>query len=371
MLLFSAADCRYDRCSSHPSNESDDGTMDSQPLPEPRTVNSPAAFRDCIARGEEPAVLRGAAARWAAVRASSDAGEGIAAYLRRRDTGVPVYAIVGRPDIDGGFGYDSDVRSVNYDARQTPLSAVLDRLPEAARGGFAVAVQAAPASRILRDWDGENATDLVPKTARPRLWMSMASRVAPHSDVHDNVAVVVAGRRRFTLYPPEQIANLYLGPLLSSPGGVPTSSVNIRKPDAGKHPRYAKAAASATRCTLDPGDAIFIPSLWWHAVESLAALNVLVNYWFSGDEERALPLSDTLSHAMLAISHLPRTQRARWKRYFDHLVFRLDEDPAQHLSDDLEDLLSTPSAAQRETIMRRIVSNLDAQIGSRDGHDDQ
>jgi hypothetical protein len=70
---------------------------------------------------------------------------------------------------------------------------------------------------------------------------------------------------------------------------------------------------------------------------------------------------------MLAISHLPRAQRARWKRYFDHLVFRLDEDPAEHLSADLEDLLSSPSAAQRETVLRRIASNLGAQCRSDDG----
>ena len=156
--------------------------------------------------------------------------------------------------------------------------------------------------------------------------------------------------------------------MLSSPGGVPTSSVNIREPDASRHPRYAEAAASAKQATLKPGDAIYIPSLWWHAVESLDTLNLLANYWFSRDEARALSLSDCLSHAMLAISHLPRAQRARWKRYFDHLVFRLDEDPAAHLPGDLEDLLSTPGFDQRETIIRRIVTNLGAHLPSDAGN---
>ena len=32
---------------------------------------------------------------------------------------------------------------------------------------------------------------------------------------------------------------------------------------------------------LQPGDAIFIPSLWWHQVESLSAVNGLVNYWWT------------------------------------------------------------------------------------------
>ena len=29
-----------------------------------------------------------------------------------------------------------------------------------------------------------------------------------------------------------------------------------------------------------PGDAIYIPPLWWHHVESLGQFNVLVNYWY-------------------------------------------------------------------------------------------
>ena len=149
--------------------------MVSETLPALPEAPGAAAFRDRVAAGEEPVVLRGAAAHWAAVQASGDGGEGVAAYLKRRDTGVPVFAIVGQPDIDGNFGFRKDGRAVNYDARQTPLSTVIDRVPEAERGGFAVAVQAAPASGILRDWNRENALDLVPESAQARLWLSTTS----------------------------------------------------------------------------------------------------------------------------------------------------------------------------------------------------
>ena len=42
--------------------------------------------------------------------------------------------------------------------------------------------------------------------------------------------------------------------------GQLVSMVDIRDPD------------------LEPGDAIFIPSLWWHCVEAYAPVNILVNF---------------------------------------------------------------------------------------------
>ncbi|MEM9758009.1 MAG: cupin-like domain-containing protein [Pseudomonadota bacterium] len=327
---------------------------------QPATVelDSLEALREHIAEGEHPALLRGAARQWAAVNAAGSGDETLMEYLRARDTGEPVYAILGRPEIHGSFGFQRDARSVNYAARQSPLSDVLARFPEAAQGNFAIAVQAAPVRQVFRDWDVENPCLWLPESVPPTMWVSMASCVAPHSDVHDNVAVVVAGSRRFTLYAPEEIDNLYLGPLLSSPGGVPTSSVDIREPDLERHPRYADAAARAMRVTLNPGDALYIPALWWHAVESLETFNVLVNYWFGDSEENALSMPDTLAHAILAISAMPRAKRQRWHTYFEHLVFRLGEDPADHLPRDLDDLLTKTNPEQTAGLLRRIAVGL-------------
>jgi hypothetical protein len=323
-------------------------------------VDTSSAFEAGIAEGSTPVVLRGAARDWSCVRAATAGRDTLLAWLRDRDRGQAVYAILGRPEIEGRFGFDSDTRQVNYAARQSPLSSVLDRLGDAEAGGFAIAIQAAPAREVLHHWDEENPNPWLPPAAEPTFWISMASRVAPHSDVHDNVAVVVGGRRRFTLFPPEQIANLYLGPLLASPGGVPTSSVNIWNPDLEKHPRYATAAKSATVSTLHPGDAIYIPALWWHAVESLEALNMLVNFWFGEEKQLPVSLPDTLTHAILAFSALPEHKRQRWQQYFRHLVFRLDDDPAKHLPEDLEDLLtglgSEKEAALLDSIGKRMLS---------------
>jgi len=323
-----------------------------------RELTSAKSFEKHVEEGAEPAVLRGAASEWSAVRAARKGSAAFSDYLRARDTGHPVYAILGQPAIRGRFGFDADTRGVNYAARQTPLGQVLARFNDAAAGGYAIAVQAAPVRQVLRNWDAENANPWLPATVEPTMWVSMASKVAPHSDIHDNIAVVVAGSRRFTVYPPEQIANLYLGPLLSSPGGVPTSAVDIWNPDLDRYPGYAQAAESARASTLYPGDIIFIPALWWHAVESLEALNVLVNFWFGEEGQQHVSLPDAMSHAMLAFSQLPAQKRERWRQYFEHLVFRSDGDPAAHLPDDVDDLLSAPTDEQAAHTRERIARQL-------------
>ncbi|AGH44341.1 cupin-like domain-containing protein [Paraglaciecola psychrophila] len=84
--------------------------------------------------------------------------------------------------------------------------------------------------------------------------------VAPHFDEASNIAVVAAGKRRFTFFPPEQIKNLYIGPLDFTPSGQPISLVNLRDPDLKRFPRYEEAYKNAMSVELNPGDAIYIPS---------------------------------------------------------------------------------------------------------------
>src|SRR5206468_367295 len=82
--------------------------------------------------------------------------------------------------------------------------------------------------------------------------------------------------RRFTLFPPEQLQNLYVGPLDFNPAGQAISLVDHAAPDLERFPRYAEALQHAQVAELEAGDAIFIPSMWWHAVEALAPFNALV-----------------------------------------------------------------------------------------------
>ena len=127
---------------------------------------------------------------------------------------------------------------------------------------------------------------LVPASAEPRLWIGNAAKIAPHNDPVENVAVVAAGRRRFTIFPPEAEPLLYMGPAHPTPAGTPVSMVHVTVPDLQRFPLYAKALESAEEAELSPGDAILIPRDWFHHVEALMRFNVLVNYWWDATSGR-------------------------------------------------------------------------------------
>ncbi len=113
-----------------------------------------------------------------------------------------------------------------------------------------------------------------------------------------------------------------------------------------------------SEATLDPGDAIFIPTPWWHAVESLDKINVLVNYWWGGLAEGALSPNHSLLHAMLTISKLSPAQRQSWRHFFDYFVFQTHGDPAAHLPSDLNDIVTSLSPEQRASVYKLLRDRL-------------
>lgn len=97
---------------------------------------------------------------------------------------------------------------------------------------------------------------------------------------------------------------------------------------------------------LEPGDVLYIPSLWWHQVDALDPFNVLINYWW----DRTVPNSgspfEALVHGLLTIRQLPLEKRRAWQAYFDHYLFSADN-PAEHLPPERRHALSemTPEVA--------------------------
>lgn len=318
---------------------------------------TPAQFRDELLPAYRPAILRGFAAGWPAVAAGRAGPDATAAYLKAHDAGAPVQAFVGPPEIGGKFFYAPEGRALNFARREARVSQVVDEvLANAGRADApSVYVGSTPAPQALPGFAEANANPVLGPSVVPRVWIGGETVVATHYDLSDNIAVCVAGRRRFTLIPPEQISNLYVGPLDFTPAGQPVSMVDLEAPDLERYPWFADALESAMVAELEPGDALYIPALWWHHVRSIGPLNVLVNYWWNDMPAAAGSPFEVLIHAMMSVRHLPAPQRAAWKAVFDHYVFG-DGDPGAHLSSDMKGVLG-PLSPQLTRNVRAFVGH--------------
>jgi hypothetical protein len=289
-------------------------------------------FENEIFPANRPAVLKGLLRNWPVVQSGRQSPASVANYLKQFDIGGTVNSFVGRPEINGRFFYSDDFQGFNFDSIDVSISTALDTLVSLAdaREPPAIALQAIEVSKMMPSFLRDNAMPLLDGNIAPRIWISSRSMVAAHFDVRHNIACVVSGSRKFTLFPPDQIRNLYIGPLLTTPGGPPISVVDLRNPDHETFPRFARALESGQEAILEPGDAVFIPILWWHGVESLDALNILVNYWWNDAlSERHDPML-SLVHTMALMSGLPAVQRDAWRELFDCLAFQRDGEPGAH-----------------------------------------
>jgi hypothetical protein len=306
----------------------------------------------------EPLVLRGLVSSWPVVQAAD-----LLAYLRGHDAGTAVNVWIGPPEIEGRFHYNDDLSGFNFSRQQLPLAAVLEALarhrddaqPPAIYFGATAIDSALPGLRAENDLPPAIVQAWGPLAS---LWLGNRSRIAAHQDLPDNLACVVAGRRRFTLFPPGQVRNLYIGPLEHTPAGQPVSLVDFKRPDLQRFPKFALAMEQAQVAELGPGDAIFIPSLWWHHVEALAPVNALVNHWWRRTPMHMDSPMGALLHTLMTVRDLPREQRDAWRALFDHYVFEADDDTAAHIPPAARDLLAplddTATRALRARLIRRL-----------------
>ena len=335
-------------------------------LPAPRPIEEidgidQARFREEIRPAGRPVVLRGLASDWPAVRAARESDEALVAYMNGFATGRPVAAIVGPPEIGGRFYYSEDMRGLNFQRGTSTLGALLEGLLKnrGTERPHAVAIQSEIIPQLMPGFERANAIDLVGAEVAPRAWIGNRIRVAPHYDLMENIGIVVAGRRRFTVFPPDQLPNLYPGPFELTPAGTPISLVDLEAPDLERFPRFAEAAAHAQTATLEPGDAVYLPFHWWHAVDSLAPFNLFVNYWWNEAMPGLGGGYDALLHAIYSLRHLPPEQRAVWKMVFDHYVFVGEEDPAAHLPPHARGILGPPTPglfARMRAVLKEIAS---------------
>lgn len=301
----------------------------------------PAGFAQAVAADCRPVLLPGLCRHWPAVEASGRGWAALSTYVAQFDAGRSGQAFIGAPAIAGRYDYGDGPDGFNFERVSLTLAQSLARIGEAAADPCLASVYmgSLPADDYAPGFAADNPLDILPPLARPRLWLGNASRVACHYDSFDNLACVVAGRRRFTLFPPDAIGDLYVGPIDHTLAGQPISLAAGAAPGDGRYPRFAAAAARAIVVELEPGDALYLPKLWWHQVEALEPANLLVNYWWDGFAAGPDAPYVAMMLAMIAIAERPAPERRAWRAFFDHYVFRLQGHPLAHLPAERHGLL--------------------------------
>ena len=302
----------------------------------------PRALSDELLRSTEPVVLRGLVAGWPAVQAGLASEGGAEQYVRRFYRDATVVAFLGAPDIGGRFFYNDDLSGFNFAPVRARLDAILNEIADHRNDEKppSVYVGSTTIDTCLPGFCEENAINLGQRDALASVWIGNQTRIAAHYDLPDNLACIVAGHRRFTLFPPDQLSNLYIGPLDFTPAGQSISLVDFKKPDLERFPKFAEALKHAQVADLGPGDAIFIPSMWWHHVEALDSFNVLVNYWWRQSPDYMDTPTNTLMLALMSMRDLPREQRAAWQEIFRHYVFEADEETSAHIGKEARRVLA-------------------------------
>lgn len=306
-----------------------------------RRLSDANEFHTAVVCNGSPIVIRGLCSDWPANRAAARSWQSLTEYLSAMDGRATAQAFVGPPAIKGRYYYSEGLDGFNFERRDMGLAEAISAIDEAARDRAQPSVYfgSVPADQLVPGFADLNRLPFLPASIRPLLWIGNASLVSCHYDTFDNLACVVAGRRRFTLYPPETISNLYVGPIDFTMAGPPVALAVGSAPGNPRFPKFDNVRDRALVAELEPGDALFLPKLWWHQVEATEPLNMLVNYWWDAFASGPDAPYTAMMLAMIAIAERPAQERAAWRAFFDHYVFRPEGHPLAHLPADKHGML--------------------------------
>ena len=309
----------------------------------------------------EPAILKGVASHWPLVRKAHEGGRAAIEYLAAFDSGRPIVGQTVAREHGGRLFYTPEMTGLNFESRRVFLSEFLERIGDALEDPEApdFYIGSTDLELYLPDLRAENGlpSDLPPftdHTPTVSIWIGTQTVASTHYDFSNNIACNMVGRRRFTLFPPDQIANLYPGPLEPTPGGQVVSMVDLRAPDFDRYPRFREALENAQVAELEPGDLLIYPAMWWHNVEALDRFNAMINYWWNAVPRFIDSPMTTLLHGLLSLRDRPDNEKQAWRKLFDYYVFGPADAPRQHLPDHVHGALG----AMDETRARRLRANL-------------
>jgi hypothetical protein len=313
-----------------------------------------------VAEPCRPVVIRSMVRSWPAVAAGVHSPTELRDYLSRFDAGGEAEVFVGDSHIAGKYYYSDDLRGFNFARARMHFTDTLDRIVATAAtpNGTSMYMGSLPVEDYLPGFEAENRLSVLKANVAPRIWLGHASKVSAHYDTMDNIACVVAGTRRFTLYAPETIDRLYIGPIDHTMAGQPVSLAASAPADDERFPRFREVRDQALVAELQPGDAIYVPKLWWHQVEATGAFNVLVNYWWDAFSAGRDSPAVAMLLSLIAIAERPPAERQAWKAFFDHFVFRTQGHPLAHLPADQHGVLGPLKPDNYQKIRARVMQML-------------
>ncbi|KAI5479833.1 phospholipase A2 [Pseudohyphozyma bogoriensis] len=163
------------------------------------------------------------------------------------------------------FYLQSQNGNLSPDGDLHPLAEDVGDGPAFARDIFGESLGAGPSPDVANVWIGD-----------------AQSKTSLHKDPYQNIYCVLRGTKTFTLYPPTEFACMHesLYPTASyhftppstftlhpsSPAQqTPWIPIDPLSPSLSEHPRFVYARPM--KVTLNPGDMLYLPSLWYHFVE--------------------------------------------------------------------------------------------------------
>ncbi len=312
-----------------------------------------------ILTSDVPLILKGYGDKWPIVKAAQQSHQQAVNYLQKMEKGVTVNACYLEAKAAGRIFYNEDMTGFNFETKPRILSEVLSEILDQATkpSPKTIYIGSTSINNVLPDLAEQTQVSPLLSNSIYNIWLGNKSKVAAHFDFLQNLACCVVGKRRFTLFPPEHVKNLYCGPLDRAPGGQAISMVDFDSPDFEKFPKFKQAIDAALVAELDAGDAILLPSMWWHHVEGLEDLNVLLNHWWRNSPTYMGNPTDVLHHAMLSIRDLPKAQRQAWKHVFDHYVFDHNEEEFSHISEHAKSILASPLDEIQARTLRAHIQN--------------
>ena len=287
---------------------------------------------------EGPIILRGLVSDWSLVKAGEQSPGNAMEILQSHSSKKPVGVYIAPPEAEARFFYNQDCTGFNYQSKYLQLSDIFAQIREAENNpdhsyyymNSLTLDNCFPGLRADNDlsFDHQAFTNNQPLS---KVWVGTESIAAAHYDVPSNLACCVLGARRFTLFPPEQIHNLYPGPLEPTPGGQVITMVDLKNPDFERFPRVRRALEAAVVVDLQPGDAVYYPSMWWHQVEALSPFNIMINFWWLRSPAYMGNPMDIVMHAIMGIRDRPEAEKNAWREVFEYYIFGPADTPREHL----------------------------------------